>query len=96
MRSVFQPPSSFSSASEVPFWICRDSHTGNRQGKSLVPCQGADDQLDIFNERIKIYLESLAEIEAFYVSKGLLERIDGEQGVSDVVAAMLSIIKRSH
>lgn len=66
------------------------------RARTLSRARGADDQLEIFNERMKIYLESLAEIEAFYVSKGLLERIDGEQGVSDVVAAMLSIIKRSH
>jgi len=45
----------------------------------------ADDSDDVFNNRMKIYKETIAEIEAFYNQDNLLKVIDGEREVSVVV-----------
>ena len=45
----------------------------------------ADDREDVFNNRMKIYKETIAEIEAFYNQDNLLKVIDGEREVAAVV-----------
>jgi len=45
----------------------------------------ADDSEDVFNNRMKIYKETIAEIEAFYNQDNLLKVIDGEREVAVVV-----------
>jgi len=48
----------------------------------------SDDNEEVFNDRMGIYLEPLAEIQAFYESKSLLHVIDGERTLEEVVADM--------
>jgi len=45
----------------------------------------ADDQEDIFNNRMKIYQKTISNIEEFYDHANLLKVIDGEQEVSAVI-----------
>jgi len=45
----------------------------------------ADDQEEIFNNRMKIYQETISNIEEFYDHNNLLKIIDGEQEVSAVI-----------
>jgi len=45
----------------------------------------ADDQEDIFNNRMKIYQETISNIEEFYDHDNILKIIDGEQEVSTVI-----------
>lgn len=54
--------------------------------------RGADDNVEIFNNRMKIYLEPLPEIEKFYEEKGLLKKIDGERSIEEIVDEMEKFI----
>jgi len=45
----------------------------------------ADDSEDVFNNRMKIYKETIAEIEAFYNQNNMLKVINGEREVAAVV-----------
>jgi len=45
-----------------------------------------DDEEEVFNNRMRIYKETIEEIERFYEGRGLLNVIDGERAVEDVVA----------
>ena len=47
--------------------------------------RGADDNVEVFNNRLKVYLEPLPQIEEFYQSKGLLVKIDGERSIEEIV-----------
>ncbi len=54
--------------------------------------RGADDNNEVFNNRMKVYTDPLPEIQAFYESKSLLTKISGESSIEDVVAQMQSFI----
>jgi adenylate kinase len=45
-----------------------------------------DDEEAVFNNRMRIYRETIEEIERFYEGRGLLSMIDGERSVEEVVA----------
>jgi adenylate kinase len=53
----------------------------------------ADDREDIFNRRMKIYQETIANIEEFYNQNGLLKVIDGEQEISEVISNINDFLK---
>jgi len=55
--------------------------------------RGADDNVEVFNNRMKIYLEPLKEIEDFYASQGKLVKINGERSIEEIVADMEKEIK---
>ncbi len=55
--------------------------------------RGADDNVEVFNNRMKIYLEPLKEIEEFYEEKGKLIKINGERSIEEIVDEMEKIIK---
>ena len=55
--------------------------------------RGADDNAEVFNNRMKVYTEPLAGIQAFYTDKGLLHKIDGERGIEEIVNDMDAFIQ---
>ena len=55
--------------------------------------RGADDNEEVFNNRMKVYTEPLADIQKFYEQKGLLHKIDGERSIEEIVNDMESYIK---
>ena len=55
--------------------------------------RGADDNTEVFNNRMKVYTEPLADIQAFYNSKNILKVISGEGTIEDIVAEMGSFIE---
>ena len=55
--------------------------------------RGADDNVEVFNNRMKVYLEPLAEIEKFYESQNKLVKINGERTIKEIVADMEKEIK---
>ena len=55
--------------------------------------RGADDNVEVFNNRMKVYLEPLKEIEDFYTSQGKLVKINGERTIEEIVADMEKEIK---
>jgi adenylate kinase len=55
--------------------------------------RGADDNNEVFNNRMKVYTEPLSEIQKFYTDKGLLHKIDGERAIGEIVDDMDSFIQ---
>ena len=55
--------------------------------------RGADDNVEVFNNRMKVYLEPLPEIEKFYESQNKLIKIDGERTIEEIVEDMEKVIK---
>ncbi|HIP28901.1 MAG TPA: adenylate kinase, partial [Sulfurovum sp.] len=53
----------------------------------------SDDSIEVFFDRMKIYTDPLAEIQAFYTAKNLLEVISGERAIEEVVAEMEGFVK---
>jgi len=54
--------------------------------------RGADDDVKVFNNRMKVYTEPLQEIKDFYNTKGILKVISGEGTIESIVAEMESFI----
>ena len=50
--------------------------------------RGADDNDEVFDNRMKVYLEPLAEIQSFYKNKNLLKVISGEGSIDSIVIEM--------
>jgi adenylate kinase len=55
--------------------------------------RGADDNTEVFNNRMKVYMDPLADIQEFYTKKNLLTKISGEASIEDVVQEMETFIK---
>jgi adenylate kinase len=55
--------------------------------------RGADDNSKVFDNRMKVYVEPLANIQAFYTLKNLLHVIDGERTIEAIVDDMETFIK---
>ena len=50
--------------------------------------RGADDNNEVFDNRMKVYLEPLKDIQDFYEKKGILKKIDGEGTIEEIVDNM--------
>ncbi|MGM0623218.1 MAG: adenylate kinase [Campylobacterota bacterium] len=57
--------------------------------------RGADDNEEVFYNRMKVYTEPLADIQKFYGEKGLHKVIDGERTIEVIVADMEAYIKEN-
>lgn len=55
--------------------------------------RGADDNNEVFNNRMKVYTDPLAEIQSFYESKGLLHKINGERTIEEIVDDMDNFVQ---
>ena len=55
--------------------------------------RGADDNNEVFNNRMKVYTEPLADIQNFYEAKNMLVKIDGERTIEEIVADMDNFIQ---
>jgi len=55
--------------------------------------RGADDKTEVFNNRMKVYMEPLAEIKTFYNDKNILHIISGEGTIEEIVLEMQDFIK---
>jgi len=72
--------------------VARDRILG-RRAEAAPGEERSDDSEEVFNDRMKIYTDPLAEIQAFYTEKNLLEIISGERTLEEVVADMESFVK---
>ncbi|WP_310441467.1 adenylate kinase [Sulfurimonas sp.] len=54
--------------------------------------RGADDNTEVFDNRMKVYTEPLCDIQAFYGAKNLLHVISGEGSIEEIVHEMGSFI----
>lgn len=55
--------------------------------------RGADDNTEVFDNRMKIYTEPLADIQDFYRAKNILHVINGEGTIEEIVYEMEDFIK---
>ena len=55
--------------------------------------RGADDNAEVFNNRMKVFLEPLAEIQGFFGAQGILKKINGERSIEAIVEEMQNFIK---
>ncbi|MGB5965034.1 MAG: adenylate kinase, partial [Sulfurimonadaceae bacterium] len=54
--------------------------------------RGADDNNEVFDNRMKIYTDPLALIQNFYDDKNMLIKIDGERSIEAIVDEMEAFI----
>ncbi len=54
--------------------------------------RGADDNDEVFNNRMKVYTEPLRDIQAFYTEKKILKKINGERSIDEIVNEMEAYI----
>ena len=54
--------------------------------------RGADDDVKVFNNRMNVYTEPLAQIQSFYNDKNILKVISGEGTIEEIVASMQEFI----
>ena len=50
--------------------------------------RGADDNNEVFDNRMKVYTEPLETIQSFYEAKNLLTKINGERTIEEIVSDM--------
>ncbi len=55
--------------------------------------RGADDNNEIFNNRMKVYTEPLQIIKDFYTQKGILKVVSGEGSIETIVSEMENFIQ---
>lgn len=55
--------------------------------------RGADDNNEVFDNRMKVYTEPLADIQKFYEAKGILHKEDGEGTIEKIVASMDAFVQ---
>lgn len=55
--------------------------------------RGEDDNTEVFNNRMKVYTEPLAEIQNFYTDKNLLKVISGEGTIEEIVSKMENFVQ---
>lgn len=55
--------------------------------------RGADDNTEVFDNRMRVYTEPLKEIQSFYNAKNILKIISGEGTIEEIVTEMETFIK---
>ena len=55
--------------------------------------RGADDNAEVFKNRMRVFQEPLKEIQDFYEKKGILHKINGERTIEEITQEMESFIK---
>lgn len=63
------------------------------KNRVLGRARGNDDNYEVFNNRMNVYLESLNEIQNFYNNLNILKKIDGERTIEDIVNDIEAFIK---
>jgi len=58
------------------------------KNRVLGRARGTDDNNEVFNNRMKVYIEPLVEIQDFYKKKKLLHVISGEGSIQEIVQEM--------
>lgn len=55
--------------------------------------RGADDNEEVFRNRMEVYTAPLKEIQDFYTNKGILKKINGERSIEEIVDEMEAFVK---
>lgn len=62
------------------------------RARVLGRARGADDNDEVFNNRMKVYLGPINEIRAFYERQGLLYTISGEASIDEIVSNLKNLL----
>ncbi len=55
--------------------------------------RGSDDNIEVFNNRMKVFTDPLKDIQDFYAAKNILTKINGERSIEEVVNEMDEFIQ---
>lgn len=55
--------------------------------------RGADDNAEVFNNRMKVFTDPLEDIQTFYGAKEILKKINGERTIEEIVDEMDAFIQ---
>ncbi len=55
--------------------------------------RGADDNTEVFNNRMKVYTDPLSDIQSFYEKKQILQKVNGERTIEEIVNEMDKFIQ---
>lgn len=64
------------------------------RARVLGRARGADDNNEVFNNRMKVYLDPIEEIRSFYSNKNLLHKISGEATIEEIVSNMKNLLEK--
>jgi adenylate kinase len=63
------------------------------KNRVLGRARGSDDNVEVFNNRMKLYLEPLDAIQKFYTKSGHLHQMSGEASIEEIVEGMEKFVK---
>jgi len=63
------------------------------KNRVLGRARGADDNVEVFNNRMRVYLEPLPAIQKFYTNSNLLHQMSGEASIEEIVTEMEIFVK---
>jgi len=89
LDSYFMDNSSLELVSVIEVEVSEDTARDRVLGRS----RGADDNNEVFNNRMSVYLEPLPMIKDFYIKQNLLEVISGEGTIEEIVLTMGNFIQ---
>ena len=75
--------------SVIEVQVCEDTARDRVLGRA----RGADDNNEVFDNRMKVYTQPLQAIRNFYTEKGILKVISGEGTIEEIVSQMENYIK---
>jgi adenylate kinase len=55
--------------------------------------RGADDNEEVFSNRMKVFMDPLEDIQRFYTEKGVMKVVNGERTIEEIVSEMENFIK---
>ena len=61
--------------------------------RGLGRARGADDNAEVFKNRMRVFQEPLKDIQDFYSKLGVLKKINGERTIEEIVGEMEEFIK---
>ena len=64
------------------------------RARVLGRARGADDNNEVFNNRMKVYLDPIKPIRKFYSEKELLHVVNGERGIDEIVANIKNLLAK--
>ena len=88
LDQYLQDDSSLELSSVIEIHVSEETARDRVLGRS----RGDDDNTEVFNNRMKVYTEPLAEIQAFYKTKNLLHVISGEGTIVQIVSEIQTFI----
>lgn len=88
LDEYLQGDSSLELASVIEVHVSEETARDRVLGRN----RGVDDNNEVFDNRMKVYTEPLADIKGFYSAKKLLHVISGEGSIEEIVSEMESFI----